>query len=62
MEMGADAVPMATNMRNRSSTKWFKKVDTNHFKFQGSSDEECCHPKYCSEPLGSEEHAKSGLR
>lgn len=34
---------------NISSSKWFKKVDTNHFKFRGSTDEECCHPKYCSE-------------
>ncbi|CAJ1333182.1 unnamed protein product [Effrenium voratum] len=34
---------------NVSSTKWFKKMDTNHFKFRGSTDEECCHPKYCSE-------------
>ncbi|CAE7773006.1 unnamed protein product [Symbiodinium microadriaticum] len=34
---------------NVTSTKWYKKVDTNHFKFRGSTDEECCHPKYCSE-------------
>ena len=38
-------------LRNISSSKWFKKVDTNHFKFRGSTDEECCHPKYCSELL-----------
>ncbi|CAE7838872.1 unnamed protein product [Symbiodinium sp. CCMP2592] len=35
--------------QNVTSTKWYKKIDTNHFKFRGSTDEECCHPKYCSE-------------
>jgi len=34
---------------NISSTKWYKKVDTNHYKFRGSTDQECCHPKYCSQ-------------
>eukprot|EP00440_Ansanella_granifera_P038298 gb/GFBE01041552.1/.p1 GENE.gb/GFBE01041552.1/~~gb/GFBE01041552.1/.p1 ORF type:complete len:594 (+),score=149.98 gb/GFBE01041552.1/:1-1782(+) len=30
-------------------TAWYKKVDTNHYKFQGSSEEECCYPIYCSQ-------------
>jgi len=31
------------------STKWYKKVDTNHHKWQGSTDEECCVPKRCNQ-------------
>jgi len=30
-------------------TKWYKRIDTNAYKFQGSTDEECCLPKYCSQ-------------
>ena len=28
---------------------WYKKVDTNAYKWQGSTNEECCIPKYCSQ-------------
>mmetsp|Transcript_54391 Transcript_54391/g.102001 ORF Transcript_54391/g.102001 Transcript_54391/m.102001 type:complete len:581 (+) Transcript_54391:85-1827(+) len=30
-------------------TQWYKKVDTNHYKWQGSTNEECCQPMYCSQ-------------
>ena len=28
---------------------WYKKVDTNAYKWPGSTNEECCVPKYCSQ-------------
>eukprot|EP00931_Biecheleriopsis_adriatica_P079292 TRINITY_DN52698_c0_g1_i2.p1 TRINITY_DN52698_c0_g1~~TRINITY_DN52698_c0_g1_i2.p1 ORF type:complete len:630 (+),score=78.50 TRINITY_DN52698_c0_g1_i2:46-1935(+) len=30
-------------------TAWWRKVDTNHYRWQGSTNEECCWPKYCSQ-------------
>lgn len=32
-----------------NGTMWYKRIDTNAFKWQGNSDEECCYPKYCSQ-------------
>ena len=30
-------------------TMWYKKMDTNAYKWPGSTNEECCVPKYCSQ-------------
>eukprot|EP00930_Biecheleria_cincta_P063760 TRINITY_DN4929_c0_g1_i1.p1 TRINITY_DN4929_c0_g1~~TRINITY_DN4929_c0_g1_i1.p1 ORF type:complete len:596 (+),score=107.56 TRINITY_DN4929_c0_g1_i1:53-1840(+) len=32
-----------------NGTKWYKRMDTNSLKWQGSTDEECCYPLYCSQ-------------
>eukprot|EP00931_Biecheleriopsis_adriatica_P054989 TRINITY_DN32421_c0_g1_i2.p1 TRINITY_DN32421_c0_g1~~TRINITY_DN32421_c0_g1_i2.p1 ORF type:complete len:594 (-),score=120.15 TRINITY_DN32421_c0_g1_i2:76-1857(-) len=30
-------------------TAWYKKMDTNLYKYQGQTNEECCHPIFCSQ-------------
>ncbi|CAK9058414.1 unnamed protein product [Durusdinium trenchii] len=30
-------------------TQWYKRVDTNIYKWQGSTNEECCMPIFCSQ-------------
>eukprot|EP00930_Biecheleria_cincta_P000426 TRINITY_DN1008_c0_g3_i1.p1 TRINITY_DN1008_c0_g3~~TRINITY_DN1008_c0_g3_i1.p1 ORF type:complete len:607 (-),score=89.29 TRINITY_DN1008_c0_g3_i1:229-2010(-) len=32
-----------------NGSKWYKRMDTNSLKWQGSTDEECCYPLYCSQ-------------